>query len=44
MRITGGFTVPVELAPNLPEGTDISSQVPSYSFFDGVQTVTEADS
>ena len=44
MNNTGGFSVPVQLTPNLPAGTDISAQVLSYSFNDGVQTLTESNS
>ncbi len=43
MRVTGQFTVAVPLAPNLPF-TDITALVTSYSFSDGVQTLTEANS
>ena len=43
MRITGEFTLAAPLAPNLP-WTDLSTQVMSYRFNDGVQMLTEANS
>ena len=42
-HVSGQFTVAEQLPPSKPE-TDISSIVSSYSFSDGVQTLTEADS
>ena len=43
MRVTGEFTVATPLTPHLP-WTDISAQVTSYRFEDGIQTLTEANS
>jgi hypothetical protein len=42
-RVTGSFTVASALASNLPEG-DISAQVLSYSFSDGVKTLNNNNS
>ena len=43
MSVTGSFTVASALAPNMAL-TDISSDVISYSFNDGVNTLTESNS
>ncbi len=43
MRNTGQFSVAGTLPVNMPN-TDISAQVTSYSFNDGVQTLTQANS
>jgi len=42
MRITGSFTTATPLVPNLA-GVDITGQVTSYSFSDGVNTYTSSD-
>ena len=42
-QVSGGFTLPTRLMPNLPANTDISAQVLSYRFNDGVPTLTEGD-
>jgi hypothetical protein len=43
MQITGTFVVPTPLAANL-NMADISSQITSYTFTDGVHTFTQANS
>lgn len=43
MRVTGSFSLSASLSPNLPM-TDISPSVLGYSFFDGVQTLTDGNS
>jgi hypothetical protein len=43
MSISGSFQLPLPLVPNLPP-TDASASVLSFSFTDGVETRTEADS
>ena len=42
MQITGSFTTAAPLAPNLSD-VDITGQVTSYSFSDGVNTYTNSD-
>lgn len=46
MHLTGSFTTATPLAPNLPPNmplTDITGQVTSYSFFDGVNSYNSTD-
>jgi uncharacterized delta-60 repeat protein len=43
MRVTGEFTVASPLAPNLLN-QDIAAQITSFSFTDGVQTLSSSDS
>jgi hypothetical protein len=43
MNLNGHFTTAAPLPPNLSYRTDITAQVTSYSFFDGINTYTNTN-